>query len=81
VEDTGRGIAAEHLPHIFERYRTYDALGSGLGLFIAQQLVRLHGGELQVESAPGQGARFWFDVKRQDDAAAEPVNAVMAPTT
>jgi signal transduction histidine kinase len=72
VRDTGRGIAAEHLPHIFERYRTYDAQGTGLGLFIAQQLVRLHGGELRVESEPGHGARFWFDVRRGD--------AVMAPT-
>jgi signal transduction histidine kinase len=65
VEDTGRGIEAAHLPFIFERYRTYDeAQGTGLGLFIAQHLVRLHGGELNVESQPGRGARFWFDVAR-----------------
>jgi signal transduction histidine kinase len=65
VEDTGRGIEAAHLPFIFERYRTYDdAQGTGLGLFIARHLVRLHGGELNVASETGRGARFWFDVAR-----------------
>src|SRR5205823_5771822 len=44
VEDTGAGIAPEHLPHIFERYRSYDQRGTGLGLYIAQRLVDLHGG-------------------------------------
>jgi signal transduction histidine kinase len=68
VEDTGHGIEAAHLPFIFERYRTYDAQGTGLGLFIARHLVRLHGGELFVESQPGRGARFWFDVARPRSA-------------
>jgi signal transduction histidine kinase len=64
VEDTGRGIEAEHLPFIFDRYRTYDARGTGLGLFIARSLVRLHGGDLRVDSTIGHGARFWFEVAR-----------------
>jgi signal transduction histidine kinase len=64
VEDTGHGIAAAHLPHIFERYRTYEGGGTGLGLFISQRLVALHKGELKVESTVGKGTRFWFDVPR-----------------
>lgn len=66
VEDTGAGIAPEDLPHIFERFyradrgRARENGGSGLGLTIAHQLVRLQGGTMGVESAPGQGARFWF---------------------
>ncbi|MUG47726.1 ATP-binding protein [Paenibacillus woosongensis] len=64
VEDTGIGIAAEHLPHLFDRfYRTDDARsrargGSGLGLAIAKQYVRSHQGTIKVESQENQGTRF-----------------------
>jgi signal transduction histidine kinase len=66
VADTGAGIPAEELPYLFERFwrgeksRSRAGGGSGLGLAIARQLVELHGGTIQVESPPGQGARFWF---------------------
>jgi two-component system OmpR family sensor kinase/two-component system sensor histidine kinase BaeS len=66
VSDTGAGIPAEEQPYIFERFwrgeksRSRAGGGSGLGLAIARQLVELHGGAIHVESAPGQGARFWF---------------------
>ncbi|MCX7789008.1 MAG: HAMP domain-containing histidine kinase [Chloroflexaceae bacterium] len=66
VEDTGAGIAPEDLPHVFERFyradrgRAREHGGSGLGLTIAHELVRLQGGRMGVESAPGRGARFWF---------------------
>ncbi len=63
VEDTGDGIAAEALPHLFERfYRADEARGSGngfgLGLAIAQTIATAHGTRITVESSPGAGARF-----------------------
>jgi two-component system OmpR family sensor kinase len=73
VRDTGVGIAAADLPHLFERFYRADrgraraAGGSGLGLAITRQLVRLQGGEIGVASAPGQGARFWFTLPAAPD--------------
>jgi histidine kinase len=65
VEDTGIGIAAEHLPHLFERFYRVDKSrsrvggGSGIGLTIAKHLVEAHGGEITAESAgPDQGSTF-----------------------
>jgi len=67
VADTGDGIAAEHLPHLFERFYRVDAArdrahgGSGIGLAIAQALVHAHGGQLTVTS-PGTGKGSTFRV-------------------
>jgi len=64
VADTGHGIAPKDLPHVFDRFYRADAArdrasgGSGLGLAIARALVQAHGGEIQVESALGEGTRF-----------------------
>lgn len=56
VADTGRGIAAAQLPHIFDRfYKSTASPGSGLGLAIARNLVALHGGEIAAESVEGRG--------------------------
>lgn len=61
VRDTGRGIAAEHLPHLGERFyrvdeaRTDESEGTGLGLSIAYNIIALHGGTLKLTSMPGQG--------------------------
>lgn len=61
VHDTGPGIAAEHLPHLGERFyrpdkaRSRAAGGAGLGLSLARGIMQLHDGELIVESAPGEG--------------------------
>ena len=57
VADDGPGIAAEHTPHVFDRfYRGEGAVasGSGLGLSIARELVRMMGGQVELESAPGR---------------------------
>lgn len=64
VEDTGLGIAAEELPHVFERFyrgtagRKSGAPGSGLGLAICKELVDLLGGRITVESESGHGTTF-----------------------
>lgn len=59
VEDTGSGIAPEHLPHIFDRfYQADDSGGSGLGLAICKDLVEAHGGSIEAESELGEGTRM-----------------------
>jgi two-component system OmpR family sensor kinase len=60
VIDQGPGIPEELLPRIFERYATGRARegGLGLGLYLAQRIAMMHGGELKAESEPGKGARF-----------------------
>jgi two-component system sensor histidine kinase BaeS len=64
VRDTGIGIPAGHLPHVFDRFyradpsRSRNTGGSGLGLAITKQLVDAHGGVIQVLSEPGQGSIF-----------------------
>ncbi|HEU4409896.1 MAG TPA: response regulator [Polyangiaceae bacterium] len=62
VEDNGRGIAPEFLPHVFDRFRQADGAGGGglgLGLSVVKSLVELHGGTVRAESeGPGRGARF-----------------------
>jgi signal transduction histidine kinase len=56
IQDDGPGIAAQDLPHVFDRfYKAQDSGGMGLGLSIAKHLVEAHGGILQAESSPGQG--------------------------
>ncbi|WP_433796058.1 sensor histidine kinase [Actinoplanes sp. CA-252034] len=61
VADTGAGIAAEHLPHVFDRLwraRPYRDRGSGLGLAIVRQIVRDHDGDVSAHSVEGAGATF-----------------------
>lgn len=64
VDDEGAGVAPEDLPHLFERFfrgrGSAAAPGSGLGLAIARNLARLHGGDIQVQSAVGNGSTFRF---------------------
>jgi signal transduction histidine kinase len=63
VADSGPGIPAEHLDHVFDRYwqaKSTAKLGTGLGLSIAKGIVDAHGGRIWVESPPGSGAQFNF---------------------
>jgi two-component system OmpR family sensor kinase len=69
VADTGSGIAPDQLPHVFERhYRAPRApgqeptSGAGLGLAITQRIVELHGGTIEAQSAPNEGAAFTFSL-------------------
>ena len=68
VRDTGRGIPAEELPHLFDRFwqprrsREETRSGAGLGLPIVKGIVEAHGGRIWVESAPGEGSTFYFTI-------------------
>ena len=77
VQDTGPGIAAEHLPRLSERFyrvdrsRSRETGGTGLGLAITKHVVQRHGGQLRIESEPGRGSTFMlsFPVSRLVPAA------------
>ena len=64
VEDSGPGIAAEHLPRLTERFyridrsRSRETGGTGLGLAIVKHVAQRHSAELQIQSQPGHGSRF-----------------------
>ncbi len=58
VSDTGAGISAEHLPHIFDPYFTTKPRGVGLGLANVHKLVEAHGGNIEVQSSPAHGTDF-----------------------
>jgi CheY-like chemotaxis protein/nitrogen-specific signal transduction histidine kinase len=80
VRDTGRGIPAAEIQHLFKPF--YQATnndqaggGVGLGLFISQRIVRLLGGALEVSSEEGEGSNFWFELP------VGPANAALAPSS
>ncbi len=76
VADTGCGIAGEDLAKLFDRYYRVDqgggrdVGGTGLGLAIVRRIVELHGGTISVESNPGKGSKFGFDLEIAADTAA-----------
>jgi signal transduction histidine kinase len=78
ISDTGEGMPAEFLPHVFERFRQLDMTttrrhnGLGLGLHISKHVVELHGGVIQAESAgPGFGSTFTVKLPVLRDTAAQ----------
>lgn len=78
VSDTGKGISADFLPYVFERFRQADSTsqrsykGLGLGLAIARHLVELHGGTIQAESqGEGQGATFTLNLPIHEGSSGE----------
>jgi signal transduction histidine kinase len=66
VTDTGPGLAPADLVHVFDRYRrgalTHEIGGWGLGLYASKAIVEAHGGTINVESVPGEGSQFYFDL-------------------
>lgn len=68
VEDTGQGIAVEKQSELFEAFHQLDGSttrrqgGTGLGLALVRMIVEAHQSAIQVESEPGRGSRFWFDL-------------------
>jgi signal transduction histidine kinase len=66
VIDQGMGIAAEDQTHLFSRFVRIETAGhvkgTGLGLWLSREIARMHGGDLQVDSAVGQGSTFTFTV-------------------
>lgn len=72
VTDSGPGIAPDDLPKLFKRFSRLDDTGGsgvGLGLFIAQAIVEAHGGTIGVESQPGQGSTFFFELPHAQSGA------------
>ncbi|MFI4942050.1 MAG: ATP-binding protein [Burkholderiales bacterium] len=70
VADTGAGIADEHLPHVFDRFHRVEGVpartheGTGIGLALVQELVKLHGGTIAVSSTLGKGTTFTVSVPK-----------------
>ena len=67
VTDQGKGIAAESIPYLFDRYFRVENDGNinaglGIGLFISAEIVRRHDGEIGVQSEVGKGSTFWFTI-------------------
>ncbi|WP_183567919.1 ATP-binding protein [Mucilaginibacter sp. SP1R1] len=65
VKDSGPGIPADKMPHLFDRYyqaevKGFQNSGLGLGLYISAEIVKRHGGKIGVDSETGKGSTFWF---------------------
>lgn len=65
VADTGSGITAENLPHIFDPYFTTKPAGTGLGLAIVHKIIEAHGGDIHVASKPGEGTEVTITLPPQ----------------
>jgi signal transduction histidine kinase len=82
VSDTGMGIPAADLPHVFDRFyrvdkaRTREKGGTGLGLSIADWIAKMHGGYVQVQSEQGKGSTFtvWLPEKTNGTNPAPPAS-------
>ncbi|HEU5088208.1 MAG TPA: ATP-binding protein, partial [Roseiflexaceae bacterium] len=84
IHDTGAGLTAAQIAAIFEPFEQAGTqqqrqAGTGLGLPISQQLVRLMGAAIQVESAPGRGSTFWFEIDVATTGGAPAPAAEMPP--
>jgi len=82
VSDTGSGISATELPHVFEAYRQAHegrSVGLGLGLSIASGIVGAHGGRIWGESRPGEGTTFFFRIPKRAATSASRSRESVAP--
>ncbi len=81
ISDTGQGIAAEDIPHLFQKFYRVDSTetrtigGTGLGLFICRKIVELYNGRIWLESKVGTGSTFYINLPRITSAQA---NALLA---
>lgn len=86
VRDTGAGIPAEDIPHLFQKFYRVDNSatrtigGTGLGLFISRKIVELYQGRIWVESELGKGSTFYINLPRIDTQKAEAEAAMQAET-
>jgi heavy metal sensor kinase len=88
VEDTGRGIPTEHLPHIFDRFYRVAGKGAapgpeqglGLGLSFVAWIVKAHNGKVEVDSEPGKGTRFTIKLPPQNVDSLRPAGDMVAGT-
>lgn len=77
IKDTGAGIPAEDIPHLFQKFYRVDSSatrtigGTGLGLFICRKIIELYSGHIWVESEVGKGSSFLVNLPRIDSAKAE----------
>jgi len=80
VQDTGRGIASEHLPNIFRPFYTTKGDGTGLGLSLARRIVEDHHGKVEVRSVVGAGTTFSVRLPLRQPIRAEeaPLNGISA---
>jgi PAS domain S-box-containing protein len=81
VRDTGPGIPAEDLPHLFQKFYRVDNSatrtigGTGLGLFICRKVIELYSGQIWAESKLGEGSTFYFNLPRLDNQKAAKLQA------
>ena len=84
VKDTGTGIPEDKLPFIFDRYFQDDSSkteGTGIGLALTRELVKLFGGSIEVESTPGKGSVFSVSLPVQNEAPLETAPAELSNTS
>jgi signal transduction histidine kinase len=86
VKDTGGGIAAEDIPHLFQKFYRVDNSttrtvgGTGLGLFICRKIVELYNGRIWVESVLGKGSTFFINLPRLNSQQALEIQRKQAST-
>jgi PAS domain S-box-containing protein len=87
VRDTGHGIPAEDIPHLFQKFYRVDNSntrtigGTGLGLFISRKIIELYGGRIWVESKLDEGSTFYINLPRLSSAKAEELKKAEAADT